>query len=220
VREFRDHVKELDRLLRLASSEASRLGSVVIGPEELVLAILHPDAGDSVAARALRDCGIEREGLAELTARKGNGEAIDGGPQLNPAAYRLLGLAEGIAAGLGSSDVGPEHLLLAFVWEPRFSAGVFETQGSRRELVRARLAQRGVDLPQADLPASDDRRWGPTIDVPLDELPILVQELQYVLPPAADIRFNFDRRNGWIAATEGVDLADYIPRALARHQTA
>lgn len=220
MREFREHLKGLDRLLRFAWSEAKRVESAVIGPEELVLAILHPEAGESAAARALRDCGIEREALAEDTARKGAGEALDAGPQLNPAAYGFMGLAEGIAAGLGAAEVGADHVLLAFLWEPTFSSRVFERHGSSRELVRARLAELGVDLPQADLPPPDARRWGPSVDVALNELPILVHELPYVMPQGAQLRFNHDRKKGWIAATEGVDLAVYIPRAISRHRTA
>ena len=218
--EFGEHVNGLDQLRRLAWSEAKRLDCMVIGPEELVLAILHPDAGDSAAARALRDCGVGRDELGELTALKGAATTeLEHGPQLNPAAYRMLGMAEGIAAGSGAAAVTADHVLLAFLWEPRFSQGVFERYGSSRELVRARLAEQGVDLAQEELPPPDPRRWGPSVDVALDELPVLVRELPYVLPPDASIRFNHDRKKGWIAATEGVELSVYLPRALARHQT-
>jgi Clp amino terminal domain, pathogenicity island component len=219
VREFREHVKGLDRLLRLATSEAKRLESSVIGPVELVLAILHPDAGDSAAARALRHCGVGRDELSELTALTGAALEIEDGPQLNPAAYRMLGMAEGIAAAGGAAEVTADHVLLAFLWEPAFSHGVFERYGSSRELVRARLAELGVDLPQEALPPPDPRRWGPRVDVTLEELPVLIRELPYVLPQGASISFNHDRKKGWIAATEGVDLPTYIPRAIARHRT-
>jgi hypothetical protein len=195
-----------------------RLRSAVIGPEEYVLAILHPEAGDSVAAQALRDCGIAREAFADLTMPKRTRKEIHGGPQLNPAAYRLEGLAEGIAAGLGATELRAEHVLLAFLWEPYFSHWIFDKLGSSRELVRARLAELGVDLPQSEVPPPDPRRWGPTVEVPLDELWILLRELGNVLPERAQFRFNHDRVKGWIEATEGVDLALYLPRALARHR--
>jgi hypothetical protein len=218
VREYREHLKEQDRLHHLAWSEARRLRSTIIGPEEFVLAILHPEAGDSVAAQALRDCGIGREAFAELTMPKRSKKEIHGGPQLNPAAYRLEGLAEGIAAGLGATEVRAEHILLAFLWEPYFSHWVFDKLGSSRELVRARLAELGVDLPQSELPPPDPRRWGPTVQVSLDELWILLRELGYVLPEGAQICFNHDGEKGRIQAIEGVDLGVYLPRALARHR--
>lgn len=216
--EYRGHLRRLDHLAHLASREAKRLRSTAIGPEEYVLAILHPEAGESIAARALRDCGISREALAELTEPKRSREEIEGGPQRNPAAYFFMGTAEGIAAGLGASEVTPEHVVLAFLWDPNRSSRQLERLGASREQVRSRLAELGVELPQAELPVPDPRRWGPKVDVSLDQLWILLRELPYVLPQDAGLSFNHDWKKGWIAATEGVDLVVYIPRALARHR--
>lgn len=215
--EFRGHLRRLDHLGHLAWREAKRLGATAIGPEEFVLAILHPEAGESIAARALRYCGLSRETLAELTEPKRTREKIEGGPQRNPAAYLLKGRAEGIAAGLGAPEVAPEHVLLAFLWDPR-SSGELERLGASRENVRARLAELGGELPQAELPVPDPRRWGPRVDVPLAELCILVRELPNVLPQGASLSFNHDWKTGWVASTEGVNLAAHIPRALARHR--
>ena len=173
---YRDHLQQLDHLHELAWREAKRLRSTVIGPEEYLLAILHPEMSRSIAAQSLRDCGITREAIAELCRHHATNE-IDGGPQLNPAGYRLVASAEGIAAGLGASQVTPEHVLLAFLWDPDRSALQLKQFGSSREQVRARLAERGVDLPQPELPSPDPRRWGTKIDVPLDELWILLREL-------------------------------------------
>jgi hypothetical protein len=191
---------------------------MAVGPEEYVLAILHPEAGESIAARALKDCGISREALAELAEPKRSKEEIEGGPQLNPAAYAFKGRAEGIAAGMGATEVLPEHVLLAFLWDPDRSMRQLEQFGASREQVRARLAELGVDLPQGELPPPDPRRWGPRVDVSLEELQILLRELPHVMPQDARMSFNHDWSTGWIAATEGVDLAVYIPRAVARHK--
>lgn len=215
---YRGHLRRLDHVRTLAWREAKRLHSTAIGPEEFVLAILHPEAGESIAARALRDCGISREALARLTEAKRSEEEIEGGPQLNPAAYRFEGTAEGIAAGLGALEATPEHLILAFIWDPDWSSPQLEQVGTSREAVRSRLAELGVELPQAELPVPDPRRWGPRVDVPLDELWILLRELPYVLPRGAQFSFNHDWKKGWLRPTEGVDLAVYIPRALARHR--
>lgn len=124
---------------------------MAIGPEEYLLAILHPEAGDPIAARALHDCGVGREALTELVKPKQSPEVVEGGPQLNPAAYQLMSLAEGIAAGLGAPEVTLEHVLLAFLWDPRSDAQ-FELLGSSRARVRGRLAKLGIDVPQAELP--------------------------------------------------------------------
>lgn len=171
-----------------------------------------------MAAQALRDCGIDREAVAELTEHKRSAREIEGGPQLNPAAYQLMSLAEGMAAGLGALEVMTEHVLLAFLWEPNWSRRLPGDWCSSREQVQARLADLGIRLPQAELPPADPRRWGPKVDVPLEELWILLCELPYVMPAGAQVSFNHNWKTGWIAATEGVDLAVHVPRALARHR--
>ena len=216
--EYRAHLRRLDRLSHLAWQEAKRLRSVSIGPEEFLLAILHLEAGDSLAAQALRDSGVDSDALTRLVEHKASEQEIEGGPQFSPAGYMLISRAEGMAAALGASEVTPEHVLLAFLWDPDRSAGPLGQLGSSREQVRVRLADLGLDLPQVELPAPDPRRWGAQVEVSLDELWVLIRELHYVLPTDAQFGFNHDWKKGWISATEGVDLAVYIPRALERHQ--
>lgn len=203
----------------MAWKEAKRLRSTAFGPEEFLLAILHPDAeADTIAARALRDCGIDRDALAELAKPRRSKQEIAGGPQINPAGYQLRSLAEGIAAGLGARAVTSEHVLLAFIWEPTWSSWQLERLGSSREQLKERLAALGVELPQQELPSPDPRKWGPKVDVTIDELWILLRELPYVMPQRAQLCFSHDWKQGSIGATEGVDLRVYIPRAFDRHR--
>ncbi|HWF26531.1 MAG TPA: Clp protease N-terminal domain-containing protein [Solirubrobacteraceae bacterium] len=84
---YRAHLRQLDRLHRLASEESRRLGLAAIAPDAFLLAIVHPGAGDSVAAHVLGACGLGREQLERLVEayKSGSGEEIDGDPQLNPA---------------------------------------------------------------------------------------------------------------------------------------
>ncbi|MDQ6605018.1 MAG: hypothetical protein M3Z06_00550 [Actinomycetota bacterium] len=166
----------------------------------------------------LGECGIDRDGFTRLVERHVSEKEIEGGPHLNPACYMLMSVAEGMAAGLGAFEVTAEHVLLGYLWNPG-SEWQLEHLGSRRQQrVRTRLADLGVSLPQAELPATDPRRWGPKVDVSLDELWVLLRELPYVLPPDAQLAFNHDWKKGWISATEGVDLAVYIPLAQERHR--
>ena len=215
--EYRSHLRELDHLAHLAWQEAIRLRATVIGPEEFILAILHPEAGDSVAARVLRKCGITRDAFEGFTRRHQREEEIPGGPQYSPAGLHLQYMAEGIAAGLGDNEVGAEHVLLAYLWEPDHSARQLEQLGTSREEVRRRLAALGVDLPQPTLPARDPRKYGPRMEVPLDDLWILLRELWYVLPPGASFTWNHDWQEGWVSVTEGLDAQEYVERALERH---
>jgi hypothetical protein len=216
--DYRLHLRELDRLVHLAWQEAKRLRSTVIGPEEFILAILHPEAGDSVAAQALRECGITREVVEELTRRHQRKEEIPGGPQFNPAGMQLQSMAEGIAAGLGDRGVRAEHVLLAYLWDSTYSAWQLERLGTSREQVQQRLTAAGVHLPQTDLPAPDPRKYGPRVDVPLEDLWILLRQLWYVLPQGASFAWNHDWKTGWISVTEGLDAQNFIQRALERHR--
>jgi ClpA/ClpB-like protein len=216
--DYRSHLRELDRLAHLAWQEARRLRCTVIGPEQFVLAILHAEASDSVAARALRECGITREGFEEVTRRQQSEDEIPGGPQLNPAGMQVEHMAEGIATGLGAGEVRAEHVLLAYLWAPSHSAWELEQLGTSREQVRNRLASLGVDLPQRDLPTRDPRRYGPSVDVSLDELWILLRQLSYVLPQDASFAWNHDWKKGWISVTEGLEAKDWVARALERHR--
>jgi hypothetical protein len=216
--DYRSHLRELDRLAHLAWREAKRLHATVIGPEEFILAILHPEAGDSVAARVLRECGITRDAFEGFTRRHQREEEIPEGPQYSPAGLHLQYLAEGIAAGLGDNKVGAEHVLLAYLWNPDYSTSRLERLGTSREDVRSRLAGLGVELPQPTLPAPDPRTYGPRMEVPFDDLWILLRELWYVLPPGASFTWNHDWEKGWVSVTEGLDAQEYVERALTRRR--
>jgi hypothetical protein len=216
--EYRAHLRDLDRLAQLAPQEAERLRSTVIGPEELVLALLHPDAGQSVAAQALLKCGITRASFEELTRRQQREEEIPGGPQYNPAGLHLEKMAEGLAAGLGHSEVRAEHVLLAYLWDPDLCGTQLERLGTSRDEILKQLIELGVDAPRAPLPAPDPREYGPEVEVALDDLWILLHELWYVMPKGASFTWNHDWKKGWVSLTKGLDANEYIERALERHR--
>lgn len=224
MRAYRAHLRATDRLVyRLALGEAKRLRSLAIGPPEIVLAIVHPDAGDSPAARALTACGLSRDVLERLAPHHRSGDetadqsAGEPAPQLNPAALHLYYLAQGIAAGQGAAAVGPEHLLLAFIWDPSFSAWQLQLLGTTRERLRDELARQGATLPQTDLPARDPRRYGPRVEVSMDQARALTRHLWHVLPAGASFIWNRAGEGGVIAVSEGLDPDEYVRRALERH---
>jgi len=219
--DHRSHLRALDRLVALASSEAVRLGSIAIGPPHLVLAILDPRAGESRAARALRDCGVTHEAAEEAVRAYAGGDAERGRtPQPNPALLHLERMAEGIAAGLGDAQVRAEHVLLAYLWMPDQSGRALTKAGTSRERVRDRLAELGVSLPRPELPAPDPRRYGPDFHVTLDELRVLLDELWHVIPQGTSFAWNRDRDRGWVSLTEGLEPAPYVESALERHRRA
>ena len=80
------------------------------------------------------------------------------GISLSPAAYALIGRAEGLAAGLGADAVTAEHVLLALIWRPERDWPL-ALAGTTREAVDERLQARGVRLP-IELPPSQERPAG------------------------------------------------------------
>src|SRR3954453_8047487 len=151
--DHRAHLCALDRIDALAYDVAQRLGSAVVGPPHLLLAILDERADDSRAAQALGDCGVTSEAaeaLARDYARDDRDEAHT--PQTNPAFQNLQNMAEGMAAGLRGAGVRGEPALPPFLGDPNFPAPALSRLETSREQVRDRLAELGVRLPQSGLP--------------------------------------------------------------------
>jgi hypothetical protein len=204
----------LDSLIVRANREAEELGHTWIGVDHFVLALLRP-ADQSIAAQALRSCALTHGAyaaeLSGVPASKGNGRS------LNPAATRMLGRAEGLAAGLGALRPEPDHLLLAILWDPDFdaSARLRELGVTRHEVLR-RLREAGASLPAVDPPAQRETQWGERVLVPIGQLPALTAELVHLLPPGASFGFNHDgKETGWLIASNGVDLPTYVAVAIA-----
>jgi hypothetical protein len=213
------HAMTVDGLVTRAGREAEELGHGWIGLDHFVLALLRP-GDESAAARALRACGLTHPAYAAEVGRLPGGAgpgAERHGRSLNPRAQRMLGRAEGIAAGLAAPRPAPEHVLLAILWDADGTpAHLLQRLGLTRDDVLGRLREAGATVPAADLPASRQPRWGERFPVPGEHLPALRAELRHLLPPGTTFGFNQDASGAaWLVATEGVDLAVYVPVALA-----
>src|SRR5947208_7883936 len=100
----------------------------------------------------------------------------------NPATHRMLGRAEGIAAGPGVARPAAEHVLVAILWDPETTtASHLDGLGVTRGRVLDRLRDAGAVLPPADPPAAERRRWGERLGVPIEQLPALRAELRDLL---------------------------------------
>lgn len=152
-------------LQRRISRGAKQLGHNWIGAEHVVLALL--DSGDgSRAGRALRECGITRDGYAEAiaqlredyTARPGLGEGVlEHSRELIAVGAR----AEGLAMAMGSGAADREHTLMAMLWhrgQPPVAIQLMQTHfGVTRRQIVDRLIALGVEIPKAQLPP--DLAW-------------------------------------------------------------
>jgi len=105
------------RVVVQAQEEARILGHGYIGPEHILLGLIHDDSG--VAAKALESLGISRETVRQRVEEAiGRGEQAPSGhiPFL-PRSKKLLESALRESRALGHNYVGTEHILLAVIGE-------------------------------------------------------------------------------------------------------
>jgi len=157
------------RALVLAQEEARELDHAFIGPEHILLGLLHE--GDGVAARALGSLGITIEGVRErvrgatgesrltggvwvasMTSEHSSSEprprrspprpASSGSTPFTPRAKKVLELSLREALQLGHSYIGTEHMLLGIVREgDSVAAQALESTGTELREIRARVLQ-------------------------------------------------------------------------------
>ena len=103
--------------LRLAQEASAQLGHGYVGSEHLLLGLSRE--GQGVAAKVLRNAGLEPETIRSSIARLvGVGAPVHMPSQgLTPRCKKIIELAMSEAAGLGHRYVGTEHLLLGLLRE-------------------------------------------------------------------------------------------------------
>ena len=99
-----------------AQEEARRLHHDHIGPEHILLGLIHDDVG-GVAAKAVESLGISRQAVRDRVEEIiGRGEQAPSGPiPFTPEAKEVLPLAPEESRALGHDYVGTEHILLGLM---------------------------------------------------------------------------------------------------------
>src|SRR3954447_25731338 len=107
-------------LVNAAARRAAEVGSPDLDTDHLLWAMTEDDATRSLIART----GVDPAQLRErLEARPSRGEPTGQPPALTPAAKRALLDAHQISRALGSTYIGPEHLLFALALNPESPGG-------------------------------------------------------------------------------------------------
>jgi ATP-dependent Clp protease ATP-binding subunit ClpC len=103
--------------LRLAQESSAQLGHGYVGSEHLLLGLAKE--GEGVAARVLREAGLDAESIRSAIARMVGVGAPAGLPSqgLTPRCKKIIELSVREAARLGHHYVGTEHLLLGLLQE-------------------------------------------------------------------------------------------------------
>lgn len=132
----------LDEIFRIASAEAEALNHSWIGPDHLLLALLHPDC-PGAAREALESFGLSLEDArASWVESMGDPfEPTGRAAVLPPATHHLLERAELSAVELEDDQPLSEHVLLALTddWPASAVAKLIADRGGDAATVRKRL---------------------------------------------------------------------------------
>jgi Clp amino terminal domain, pathogenicity island component/ClpX C4-type zinc finger len=145
------------QVLVLALEEARLLNSSFIGTEHVLLGLMREQDGIAARVLGLLDISVTavREGAAESIGLSGTSST--GSPPFTPRAKKVLELSLREAMQLGSSEIGPEHLLLGLVREGEgVGAQVLISLGIDLDVVRQQvireMAEKHGESPAERLP--------------------------------------------------------------------
>jgi ATP-dependent Clp protease ATP-binding subunit ClpC len=167
------------RVVVLAQEEARLLDHNYIGPEHILLGLIHEGTG--IAARALEGLGLSLDAARQQTEeRAGRGkEAQSGHIPFTPKAKRMLELSLREALILGHNYIGTEHILLGILREgDNVATEVLVGMGTdlnqvRQEVMKlVRAGEAGEGTPGAAGPVAAARtpRAAVSLDFVLGEL--------------------------------------------------
>ena len=137
--QFQGFTEKANKALNLAVQSAEQFGHSYVGTEHVLLGLLQEGSG--VAYAALTSCGVTADSISQrLQANE-----IGGAPThltadaFTPRTKRVLRSAVAVAARVGSSYVGTEHLLIALVSDSdSYAVGFLNEAGvSMQALVQA-----------------------------------------------------------------------------------
>jgi ATP-dependent Clp protease ATP-binding subunit ClpC len=166
-------------LLGAAAAHATRRGGADLGTKHLLWAAADLDptrqllarTGADPAALARAADGPERGAPGGPGDGKADGGAAGGGtagsepPQLTPGAKRALLDAHQISRSLGSTYIGPEHILFALAVNPESGAGrILSAAHVTPEALRAALLAQAAPPGQGGPPGLGGRSATPTLD--------------------------------------------------------
>jgi ATP-dependent Clp protease ATP-binding subunit ClpC len=168
TRYFSDATTEL---LQRAARSAMEQGSLDLADEHLLLAALE----DPTVRRVLEAADADADQIrAQLEERAEKGGSTDVAPSLSPGSKRALLAAYEESRALGSSYIGPEHVLLALAADEESEAA---RMLSRFGLSHTRLlgaVMRGVDTTGGE--ASEPASSTPTLDEHSRDLTMMARE--------------------------------------------
>jgi ATP-dependent Clp protease ATP-binding subunit ClpC len=147
------------QLLQRAAQQALEWGSLDLTSEHLLYAALQ----DGVVRRVLDEVGADAEAIsAQLEEEAQKGARTDVSPSLAPDAKRALLAAYEESREMGSSYIGPEHVLLALAADDESDAGRLLSRFGLSHVRLRGAVVRGVDTSSGE--AREPVSSTPTLD--------------------------------------------------------
>src|SRR3954447_25462310 len=146
-------------LLNTAARRAAGTGSADLDTEHLLWAMTEEESTQHLLSRAGVNPGQLRQQLEGMPSR---GEPRSEPPALTPAAKRALLNAHQISRALGSTYIGPEHLLFALALNPESPGGQIlralnvTPETLQQAAVGGGAAARGGGRPPSSTPTLDE----------------------------------------------------------------
>jgi hypothetical protein len=211
-----ERVMTLIDLERAALRQALRLGHSWVGPEHGLLALAQ-GADTDLARRALDESGMEAAAIeAQFVGCLGTDVPLPATEITpNPAWYRLVGRAEGLASTLGTGEVQPVDLLIAMAWDSR--PWLLDSAATKRQRVIEALERLGVRVPSSPLPVWDVKRFTKRVDFPLRMADRVLAVLKERFPPGSESSFLFNHDEidrAWVLAEDEIELEEIVNDVL------
>jgi ATP-dependent Clp protease ATP-binding subunit ClpC len=144
-------------VIRDAATEAARWGDADLDTDHLLWAATRQEP----VRRLLSAAGADPDAIArQIESQAEHGQPREEAPNLTPASKRALLDARQISRALGSSYIGPEHLLFALAVNPESAAGralrdAHVTPEALQEAVTSGRSGGGSRQPPSDTPTID-----------------------------------------------------------------
>jgi ATP-dependent Clp protease ATP-binding subunit ClpC len=149
-------------LLAAAAAEATERGGADLDTAQLLWAATKLEPTRQLLARAGADPDALTRRIEEQEGRRGTGAEP---PQLTPGAKRALLDAHQISRSLGSTYIGPEHILFALAVNPESPAGrMLSAAHVTPEALQAAVSGQGASPGSGGHPAGGGRSATPALD--------------------------------------------------------
>ena len=206
-------------IARRAFAEARALRHEGCLDVHFLLAVLKPPA-PTAAAAVLDELGVTYEDVRQPLADLSRPRRRSTGTYSTPTYQLILGWAQGIAIGMGASQVTDEHVLLAIAYGDYGGESTFDALGIDADDLVQGLRARGVQTPTIDPPVSGTPAGplGPWVYFPKADWDGVTRELARMHPPGTahwgTNRSRWKKEHWYVVGEDSIPIEAIVRRAV------